>query len=119
MAVYNNRRLAAQFFDRPVGIVAPGAYADLILLDYYPTTPLTADNAAVAHSLRRQRRARTQHNRPWSRVDAQPRTDYDGRGRNRGAQPYRCGGYMGAVLGDVLVEACANRTSVVCAYRQP
>ncbi len=44
MAVHNNRRLAAQFFDRPVGIVAPGAYADLILLDYYPTTPLTADN---------------------------------------------------------------------------
>ena len=44
MAVYNNRRLAARFFERPVGIVAPGAYADLILLDYYPTTPLTADN---------------------------------------------------------------------------
>jgi putative selenium metabolism protein SsnA len=44
MAVHNNRRLAAQFFDRPAGIVAPGAYADLILMDYYPTTPLTADN---------------------------------------------------------------------------
>lgn len=44
MAVHNNRKLAAQFFDRPVGIIEPGAYADLILLDYYPTTPLTADN---------------------------------------------------------------------------
>jgi putative selenium metabolism protein SsnA len=44
MAVAHNRALAAQFFDRPVGIVAPGAYADLILLDYYPTTPLTPDN---------------------------------------------------------------------------
>jgi len=44
MAVHNNRRLAAQFFDRPAGIVTPGAYADLILMDYYPTTPLTADN---------------------------------------------------------------------------
>ena len=44
MAVHNNRRLVAQFFDRPIGIVAPGAYADLILMDYYPTTPLTADN---------------------------------------------------------------------------
>lgn len=44
MAVYNNRALAAHFFDRPVGIIAPGAYADLILLDYYPTTPLTPDN---------------------------------------------------------------------------
>jgi putative selenium metabolism protein SsnA len=44
MAVVNNRRLAATFFDRPVGIVAPGAYADLILLDYHPTTPLSAAN---------------------------------------------------------------------------
>ncbi len=44
MAVHNNRRLAGVFFDKPVGIVAPGAYADLILLDYYPTTPLSAAN---------------------------------------------------------------------------
>lgn len=44
MAVQNNRKLAATFFDKPVGIVAPGAYADLILLDYYPTTPLHSDN---------------------------------------------------------------------------
>lgn len=44
MAVINNRRLAATFFDRPVGVVAAGAYADLILLDYYPTTPLTPAN---------------------------------------------------------------------------
>jgi cytosine/adenosine deaminase-related metal-dependent hydrolase len=44
MAVQNNRRLAAQFFDKPVGIVAPGAYADLILLDYFPTTPMTVEN---------------------------------------------------------------------------
>jgi putative selenium metabolism protein SsnA len=44
MAVHNNRALAANFFEKPVGILAPGAYADLILLDYYPTTPLHADN---------------------------------------------------------------------------
>ncbi|MFO7634778.1 MAG: putative aminohydrolase SsnA [Caldilinea sp.] len=44
MAVVNNRRLAATFFDRPVGAIAPGAYADLILLDYHPTTPLSAEN---------------------------------------------------------------------------
>jgi cytosine/adenosine deaminase-related metal-dependent hydrolase len=25
-------------------LIAPGAYADLILLDYYPTTPLTPEN---------------------------------------------------------------------------
>lgn len=44
MAVQNNRTLAATFFDRPVGIIAPDAYADLILLDYHPTTPLTPEN---------------------------------------------------------------------------
>jgi putative selenium metabolism protein SsnA len=44
MAVYNNRRLAGSFFEKPVGIIAPSAYADLILLDYYPTTPLSSAN---------------------------------------------------------------------------
>jgi len=44
MAVQNNRQLATLFFDKPVGIITEGAYADLILLDYYPTTPLHADN---------------------------------------------------------------------------
>ncbi|MCE7980950.1 MAG: putative aminohydrolase SsnA [Caldilinea sp. CFX5] len=44
MAVYNNRRLAGRFFEKPVGVIAPGAYADLILLDYYPTTPLSSAN---------------------------------------------------------------------------
>ncbi|MEZ4660040.1 MAG: putative aminohydrolase SsnA [Caldilineaceae bacterium] len=44
MAVHNNRQLAARFFEKPVGIIAPGAYADLILLDYYPTTPLSVAN---------------------------------------------------------------------------
>jgi putative selenium metabolism protein SsnA len=44
MAVENNRRLASTFFNQSLGIVAPGAAADLILLDYYPTTPLSAGN---------------------------------------------------------------------------
>ncbi len=44
MAVANNRKLAGVFFDKPVGIVAAGAYADLILLDYYPPTPLSPAN---------------------------------------------------------------------------
>ncbi|OUC07486.1 hydrolase, partial [Litorilinea aerophila] len=35
---------AQVFFEKPLGIIAPGAYADLILLDYYPTTPLTPEN---------------------------------------------------------------------------
>jgi len=44
MAVHNNRTLAAIFFERPLGVIAEGAYADLILLDYYPPTPLSPDN---------------------------------------------------------------------------
>ncbi|MBK8049986.1 MAG: putative aminohydrolase SsnA [Anaerolineales bacterium] len=44
MVVHNNRRLASVFFDRPVGVIEPGAYADLILLDYYPPTPLSSAN---------------------------------------------------------------------------
>lgn len=44
MAVVHNRQLAGHFFDHPVGVIAPGAYADLILLDYYPTTPLSPEN---------------------------------------------------------------------------
>jgi putative selenium metabolism protein SsnA len=44
MAVVNNRALAGQFFPQPLGVLAEGAQADLILLDYHPTTPLSAEN---------------------------------------------------------------------------
>jgi len=44
MAVNHNRKLAGVFFTKPVGVIAAGAYADLILLDYYPTTPLSSAN---------------------------------------------------------------------------
>ncbi|MBS1253643.1 MAG: putative aminohydrolase SsnA [Anaerolineales bacterium] len=44
MAVNNNARLANLFFPQPIGQLSPGAYADVILLDYYPPTPLTAGN---------------------------------------------------------------------------
>lgn len=38
--------LATEMFDRPVGMIAPGAAADLVVLDYIPPTPLTVNNAA-------------------------------------------------------------------------
>ena len=44
MSYQNNARIAALFFPKPVGILAPGAYADIILLDYAPYTPLTSGN---------------------------------------------------------------------------
>ncbi len=45
MAVYNNAALANQFFpDAPIGQITPGAFADLIFVEYHPHTPLTAGN---------------------------------------------------------------------------
>lgn len=45
MAIYNNAALANVFFaDAPIGRLVPGAYADVIFVDYHPNTPLTAGN---------------------------------------------------------------------------
>jgi putative selenium metabolism protein SsnA len=45
MAVRNNAALAEQFFPGgSLGVIEAGAHADLILVDYHPTTPLTAGN---------------------------------------------------------------------------
>jgi len=42
MVFENNRRIAGLFFDQPLGVIEPGAAADLIVLDYHPATPLDA-----------------------------------------------------------------------------
>lgn len=45
MAVYNNASLARKFFPTAqLGVMVPGAHADLIFVDYHSHTPLTADN---------------------------------------------------------------------------
>jgi cytosine/adenosine deaminase-related metal-dependent hydrolase len=45
MGVYNNAWLAESFFPgAQLGMLAPGAHADLIFVDYHPHTPLTAEN---------------------------------------------------------------------------
>ncbi len=44
MALYNNASLAGRLFGVPVGVIEPGAVADLIFVDYHPYTPLTGDN---------------------------------------------------------------------------
>ncbi|MGD8634587.1 MAG: putative aminohydrolase SsnA [Anaerolineales bacterium] len=45
LAVENNSRLAQIFFpETPPGKIETGAAADLILVDYHPTTPLTVGN---------------------------------------------------------------------------
>jgi putative selenium metabolism protein SsnA len=45
MAVNNNAALASAYYpEAPLGVIEPGAYADLIFVDYKPATPLTAEN---------------------------------------------------------------------------
>jgi cytosine/adenosine deaminase-related metal-dependent hydrolase len=45
MALVNNARLAEVFFPgERISVLTPGAVADIILVDYHPTTPLTAGN---------------------------------------------------------------------------
>lgn len=40
----DNARLASDIYEQPIGRLAPGAAADLIVLDYYPPTPIHAGN---------------------------------------------------------------------------
>lgn len=42
--VYGAAALASRYYPAAVGVIEPGAFADLILVDYHPTTPLTTDN---------------------------------------------------------------------------
>ena len=45
MAIYNNAGLANVFFPSAnIGMLTPGAFADIIFVDYHPNTPLTAGN---------------------------------------------------------------------------
>ena len=45
MAIYNNAALANVFFPAaPIGQFTPGAFADIIFVDYHPFTPLTPEN---------------------------------------------------------------------------
>ena len=44
MAYGNNTNLARRFFPQPVGELSVGAFADIVFLDYHPTTPLSPGN---------------------------------------------------------------------------
>jgi len=44
MGVYNNSGLASMLFQSRVGMLAEGAQADLVFVDYHPYTPVSADN---------------------------------------------------------------------------
>jgi len=44
MAMRNNAETARLFYAHPLGELCPGAYADIVFLDYFPPTPLTVGN---------------------------------------------------------------------------
>jgi len=44
MAFGQNMSIAGLFFSKPLGVIRPGAFADIILLDYLPPTPITEGN---------------------------------------------------------------------------
>ncbi len=44
MLFENNARIAARFFDTPLGVLKQGAGADVIVVDYDPLTPMDASN---------------------------------------------------------------------------
>ena len=44
MLFANNAAIAARYFQKPLGILAPGAAADVIVMDYKPFTPFSAEN---------------------------------------------------------------------------
>ncbi len=45
MLFANNRTIAEKYFERPLGILKKGAAADVIVMDYKPFTPFSAENA--------------------------------------------------------------------------
>lgn len=44
MFFVNNAKMAAKYFPKKLGVLQPGAYADVIVMDYAPITPYSADN---------------------------------------------------------------------------
>ena len=44
MLIENNAAIASKYFPHPVGALAPDHLADVIVMDYDPPTPLSADN---------------------------------------------------------------------------
>lgn len=44
MLFENNRSIAGRYFEKPLGILKEGAYADIIITDYDPLTPMNGAN---------------------------------------------------------------------------
>ena len=44
MLFQNNAKIGAKYFKKPLGVLKPGAAADVIVMDYKPFTPFSAEN---------------------------------------------------------------------------
>lgn len=44
MLFENNAKIAARFYNKPLGVIKKGAYADVIVTDYDPLTPMDGTN---------------------------------------------------------------------------
>lgn len=44
MLFENNAKIAARYFDAPLGVLKPGAAADVVVMDYKPYTPFSHEN---------------------------------------------------------------------------
>jgi len=44
MAFDNNSKIASKYFNKSVGVLKEGAYADLIIVDYDPLTYINSNN---------------------------------------------------------------------------
>ncbi len=40
----NNRKIAAQYFSKPAGVLTVGSFGDVVIVDYDPLTPMHANN---------------------------------------------------------------------------
>jgi cytosine/adenosine deaminase-related metal-dependent hydrolase len=56
----NGQKLASEFFGQTFGTLAKGSAADLVVLDYFPPTPLTKQNL-LGHFLFGMNSAMVQH----------------------------------------------------------
>ena len=44
MLFKNNAKIGARYFETPLGVLKPGAAADIIVMDYKPFTPFSDEN---------------------------------------------------------------------------
>ena len=45
MLFQNNAAIGAKYFQKPLGVLKPGAAADVVVMDYKPFTPFSGENA--------------------------------------------------------------------------